>query len=333
MPSKTFKALVVEEIEKGKFTRAIQERFIEDLPDGEVLIKVRYSSLNYKDALSATGNKGVTREYPHTPGIDSAGVVEESDAPKFAPGDKVIVHGYDLGMNTSGGFAQYIRVPTDWVVRLRENLSLKESMMYGTAGFTAAMSVKKLLDHGTVTNDGEILVTGATGGVGSFAVALLALEGFSVVAATGKTEQANYLKSLGASKVISRDEVNDDSGKPLLTRRWAGVVDTVGGVPLSTAIRSTDYEGTVTTCGNAAGAHLDLTVYPFILRGVSLLGVDSANYPMKIRQPLWEKIATDWKLEMLDEMTRECSLADISGEIDRILDGKQVGRVVVDLWD
>lgn len=333
MTSKTFKALVVEETGDSEFTRLVKERSIDSLPEGDVLIRVLYSSLNYKDALSAMGNKGVTRAYPHTPGIDSAGIVEKSDAPEFAPGDEVIVHGYDLGMNTSGGFGQYIRIPADWVVRLPENLSLKESMMYGTAGFTAAMSVKKLLDNGTAPGVGDILVTGATGGVGSFAVGLLALEGFTVVAASGKLNQSDYLKSLGATEVIFRDEVNDGSGKPLLTRRWAGVVDTVGGNPLSTAIRSTDYEGTVATCGNAAGSALDLTVYPFILRGVSLLGVDSANYPMEIRQPLWEKIAGDWKLEMLDDMTRECSLEDLSEEIDRILDGQQVGRVVVNLLE
>jgi len=333
MTSQTFKALVVEETADGEFTRSIQECSIDSLPEGDVLIRVLYSSLNYKDALSATGNKGVTRAYPHTPGIDSAGIVENSKAPEFSPGDKVIVHGYDLGMNTSGGFGQYIRVPADWIVRLPENLSLKESMMYGTAGFTAAMSVKKLLENGTSPDDGEILVTGATGGVGSFAVALLALEGFVVIASTGKLDQAEYLHSLGTSEVITRNAVNDISGKPLLTRQWAGVVDTVGGNPLSTAIRSMDYEGTVTTCGNAAGADLTLTVYPYILRGVSLLGIDSANYPMAIRQPLWEKIATDWKLEMLNKITRECSLEELSDEIDRILDGKQVGRVVVNLLE
>mgnify|MGYP005841097143 CR=1 FL=1 len=333
MSAQTFKAFIVEETEDGEFIRTVQERTVDDLPDGDVLIKVHYSSLNYKDALSATGNKGVTRNYPHTPGIDSAGIVEKSDVAEFSPGDEVIVHGYDLGMNASGGFGQYIRVPAEWVVRLPENLSLKESMMYGTAGFTAAMSVKKLHENGTSPEDGEILVTGATGGVGSFAVALLALEGFTVIASTGKLDQAEYLHSLGTSEVITREAVNDESGKPLLTRRWAGVVDTVGGIPLSTAIRSTDYEGTVATCGNAAGADLPVTVYPFILRGVSLHGVDSANYPMEIRQPLWEKIATDWKLEMLDEMTRECSLGKLPEEIDRILDGKQVGRVVVNLWN
>ncbi len=330
MASDQFRALVVRESPDGKFVRRVEEKSINDLPENDVLIEVHYSSLNYKDALSATGNKGVTRHYPHTPGIDSAGIVRESNTPEIHPGDKVIVHGYDLGMNTDGGFGQYIRVPKDWVVPLPSNLTLRESMMFGTAGFTAAMCLYKLQAH-SIDYTGKVLVTGATGGVGSFAVAFLAKEGYHVVAATGKTEQHEFLTSLGAAEVIDRESVSDSTGKPLLWRKYAGVVDTVGGDILSTAIRSTDYEGVVTSCGNAASHQLSLTVYPFILRGVSLLGIDSAHYPMPIRRQLWKKMANAWKPTQLEEMVSERSLDELSAEIDRILAGQQIGRVVVNL--
>lgn len=330
MDSEHFKALVVRETEDQNFTRKIEEKSFDALPENDVLIQVYYSSLNYKDALSASGNKGVTRHYPHTPGIDSAGIVRESADPEIQPGDEVIVHGYDLGMNTDGGFAQYIRVSSDWVVPVPSNLTLRESMMFGTAGFTAAMCLRKLEAH-AIDYTGKVLVTGATGGVGSFAVALLAKEGYHVVAATGKAEQHEFLKSLGATEIIDRDSVIDSTGKPLLRRKWAGVVDTVGGDILSTAIRSTDSEGAVTSCGNAASHQLQLTVYPFILRGVSLLGVDSANYPMSIRRQIWEKLANKWKLEQLDQMVAERSLDELNDEIDRILKGQQVGRILINL--
>jgi len=330
MDSELFKALVIRETEDQKFTRQIEDKSLNTLPENEILIQVHYSSLNYKDALSASGNKGVTRHYPHTPGIDSAGIVRESADPEIQPGDQVIVHGYDLGMNTDGGFEQYIRVPADWVVPLPSNLTLRESMMFGTAGFTAAMCLHKLEAH-AIDYTGKVLVTGATGGVGSFAVALLAKAGYHVVAATGKSEQHEFLTSLGATEIISREAVSDTTGKPLLRRKWAGVVDTVGGDILSTAIRSTDSEGAVTSCGNAASHQLQLTVYPFILRGVSLLGIDSANYPMAIRQQIWEKLANEWKPEQLDQMVTERSLEELNDEIDRILRGQQVGRILVNL--
>lgn len=330
MDLEQFKALVIRETEDNKFTRQIEEKSFNTLPENEVLVQVHYSSLNYKDALSASGNKGVTRQYPHTPGIDSAGIVSESADPEIQPGDQVIVHGYDLGMNTDGGFEQYIRVPADWIVPLPSNLTLRESMMFGTAGFTAAMCLHKLEAH-AIDYTGKVLVTGATGGVGSFAVALLAKAGYHVVAATGKSEQHEFLTSLGATEIISREAVTDTTGTPLLRRKWAGVVDTVGGDILSTAIRSTDSEGAVTSCGNAASHQLQLTVYPFILRGVSLLGIDSAHYPMAIRKQIWNKLANEWKPESLDQMATERSLEDLNDEIDRILRGQQVGRILVNL--
>jgi putative YhdH/YhfP family quinone oxidoreductase len=326
----SFQALVVSE-QEGEFLRSVGERQVDDLPQGEVLIRVRYSSLNYKDALSATGNRGVTRVFPHTPGIDAAGEVVESSVSEFAVGDEVVVTGYDLGMNTAGGFGQYIRVPAHWVVQLPEGLTLKESMGYGTAGFTAALSVYEMMEAGVVPDQGEVVVTGATGGVGSLAVAMLAKEGFSVVAATGKASEADFLKGIGASEVMGRGEVDDDSGRPILSGRWAGGVDTVGGNMLATLLKTTNYGGAVTCCGLVASPELDTTVFPFILRGIKLIGIDSVLCPMDLRLNIWEKIATDWKVDVLDDVVQDCGLADLDAQIDRILAGQMRGRVVVDL--
>lgn len=331
MHSKTFKAMVVQETADGTYTRMIAEKSLDDLPAGEVLVRVHYSSLNYKDGLSATGHRGVTKRYPHTPGVDAAGVVEESLSGAFKPGDEVIVTSYDLGMNTPGGFGQYIRVPSDWVVPLPVNLSLRESMAYGTAGLTAGFCILKLLEHDVTPELGEILVTGATGGVGSFAVAMLARIGYQVVGVTGKMAEKQFLIDLGAEEVISRNEATDTTGKPLLKGRWAGVVDSVGGEILSTAIRSTKLHGAVTCCGNVASPDLPINVYPFILRGISLVGIDSQSCPMPFRRQTWEKIATEWKLDNLERQTSVCSLEELDAEIDRILAGKQKGRVIVDL--
>jgi putative YhdH/YhfP family quinone oxidoreductase len=331
MDSKTFKAMVVRERADGTYARQIAEKSLADLPEGDVLVEVHYSSLNYKDGLSATGHRGVSNNYPHTPGVDAAGVVEESLSDEFKPGDRVIVTSYDLGMNTPGGFGQYIRVPAGWLVPLPGNLSLKESMAYGSAGLTAGFCILKLQENGISPDQGEILVTGATGGVGSFAVAMLAKIGYDVVAVTGKMDEKQFLIDLGAKEIISRDEATDTSGKPLLKGRWAGVVDSVGGEILSTAIRSTKLHGAVTCCGNVASPDLHINVYPFILRGISLVGIDSQSCPMPYRRRTWEKIAGEWKLDHLDRQTSECSLEQLDGEIDQILRGKQKGRVIVNL--
>ncbi len=325
--------MVVSRDEDGGFTREITTRKLDSLPDGEVLLNVKYSSLNYKDALSAIGNRGVTRNYPHTPGVDAAGVVERSESAEFEPGDKVIVHGYDLGMDTSGGFGQYIRVPADWVVNLPAGLDLKESMMYGTAGFTAAQSILRIVEGGVSPEDGKILVTGATGGVGSMAVTILRRAGYSVTASTGKTEQKQFLEDLGAEEVIGREDLTDPSGKLLLRGQWAGVVDTVGGEMLSTAIKSTMQRGVVTTCGNVASHELNTNVYPFILRGITLVGIDSASCPMERRRLVWEKMSGEWKIDILERICRMVSLEDLDPEVDVILKGGQVGRVTVDLWN
>jgi len=333
MSVEMFRAMVVSETGDKEFKREITERSVDELPEGDVLVKVEFSSLNYKDALSASGNRGVTRKYPHTPGVDAAGTVEESSSLNINIGEKVIVHGYDLGMNTSGGFGQYIRVPSDWVVKLPERLTTMEAMMFGTAGFTAAQSILRLIENKINPGNGKILVTGATGGVGSMAVAILAKAGFEVAASTGKSEQAEFLKSIGATEVISREESTDQTGKLLLKGNWAGVVDTVGGDILATAIKSTNQRGVVTTCGNVASHDLNINVYPFILRGVTLVGIDSASCPMNRRIEIWNNMATTWKLGYLEQLTRTVSLEGLDSEIDKILKGGQVGRVVVDLWE
>lgn len=331
--AKPFKALVVEETSDGNYKQSIKQRSVGDLPNHDVLIEVHYSALNYKDALSASGNKGVTQQFPHTPGVDAAGVIAESEDPRFTAGDKVIVTSFDLGQNTPGGFGQYIRVPGDWIVPLPGGLSLRESMMLGTAGFTAAYGVYHIKENGTQPEDGSILVTGATGGVGSLAVTILSLNNYSVIAATGKMEQKDFLISLGATKVIERDQISDDSGKPLLKSRWAGGLDTVGGSMLDVAIRQTNHNGTVACCGNILGGELNTSIYPFILRGVSLMGIDSGICLMPMRKTIWNLLAADWKPANLEEICNECSLNELSKEIDKILAGGQIGKVLVNLQE
>ena len=329
LPDK-FKAMVVSETIEKKFVREITQKALSELPGGELIVEVKYSSLNYKDALSASGNKGVTRKYPHTPGIDAAGVVVDSTTKAFGAGEEVIVMGADLGMNTSGGFGQYISVPSAWAVKLPPGLSLRDSMGYGTAGLTAALCILRLMAGGLNKDAGEVLVTGATGGVGSIAVAILSKLGFNVVAATGKVEEKDFLTQLGAKAIISRDEANDTSGRPLQKGRWAGVVDTVGGNILATALKTAKVGGLVAACGNAMSADLNVNVFPFILRGVSLLGVDSVEIPMRARQMAWNKLAGDWSID-LTRIVTEVSLDGLSAEIDKILKGGVRGRVVVDL--
>lgn len=324
-----FRAIVVNETESKQFVRNVVEREVSSLPEGDVLIQVHYSSLNYKDALSATGNKGVTRTYPHTPGIDAAGEVVSSEDNAFKIGDQVIVTGYDLGMNTSGGFGEYIRVPSSWIVPLPEGMSLKESMMYGTAGFTAALSVYKLIGAGIKPSMGDVLVTGATGGVGSVAVTILSKLGFNVVGATGKIEEEDMLLRLGAKKVIHRAELSDESGRPMLKGIYAGVIDTVGGNMLEIALKSVKYGGCVTTCGNVAGQELHTTVYPFILRGISLLGIDSVQCPVDVRRDVWMLLASEWENKELLSYIEECKLEELDEKFALILQGKLKGRTVV----
>lgn len=329
--NKKFKAMLISEVEEKKFKREIVEREIEDLPQGDILIRVEYSSLNYKDALSSIGNRGVTRNYPHTPGIDAAGLVVESSSEDFRVDDPVLVTGYDLGMDTWGGFGEYIRVPKEWVVKLPKNLSLRESMIYGTAGFTAGLSVYKLIKAGIEPEDGDILVTGASGGVGTSAISILSKLGYSVIAASGKEEEKDMLLNLGAREVIGRKELSEASSRPMVKGRWAGVIDTVGGDILSNAIKATNYGGSVTCCGNVSSGDLETSIYPFILRGISLLGVDSVQCPRETRLKIWEHLASDWKAEDLSQHVDEVSLEELGEKIDKILQGKHVGRTIIKL--
>ena len=326
-----FKALVSEKVEGQHNTVSIQQKNVDDLPAGDVLIRVQYSSLNYKDALSAKGLPGVTREYPHTPGIDAAGVVEASSVEGVSVGEEVVVTGYDLGMNTAGGFGQYIRVPANWVVKKPEGLSLKETMQLGTAGLTAAICVDSLLQVGIAPQQGPILVTGASGGVGSISVAIMSRLGFEVVAGTGKPEQEDFLKSIGASSLISREDLEVGNNRPMLKERWAGVIDTVGGDILFNAVKSTKYGGSVTCCGLVASPNFQANVLPFILRGVNLLGVDSVELPLDVKEYMWKSLATEWKLNNLENLTKEVSFTDLPGKIDEIFAGKAVGRYLVSL--
>jgi acrylyl-CoA reductase (NADPH) len=341
MTAGSFKALVVSQGPDGSFHREVCRRNIADLAPGELLVRVAYSSLNYKDALAAAGRRGVARGYPLTPGIDAAGTVEHSNVQKGAPreggaasfvaGDRVLVTGHELGTGLPGGLGQFISVPASWALHLPPGLSLRESMIIGTAGFTAALSVRALREHGVQPESGEVLVTGATGGVGSFSVAILARLGYTLVACTGKTDKGGFLQSLGAREVLRREQLADTSGKALLKERWAGVVDTVGGDILSAAIRSTAYGGCVAACGNAAGSELPLTVFPFILRGVRLLGIESARCPEETRRDAWSRLGAQWKPARLETMATECRLEDVSSRMDDILQGRLTGRVVVNL--
>lgn len=326
-----FRALRITETPTGTFERIIREMDIEDLPGGDLLIKVHYSALNYKDALSATGNKGITKNYPHTPGVDAAGIIELSRSEKFAVNDEVIITGHDLGMNTCGGFAEYIRVPASWAMIKPSEFSFAEMMAIGTAGFTAAMALYKMQLMGQSPLMGPIVVTGSTGGVGSMATAMLAKAGYEVIAVTGKSNAKEYLEHLGATKIESREFVNDRSGKSLLRSRWAGAIDTVGGNTLSTLLRGCMTDGSVISTGLVDSPNLEATVFPFILNGVNLLGVGSAETPSVTRHIIWNKIITEWNIkDKLTAIAKEVSLEELNSTyIDAILESKVMGRIVV----
>ena len=323
----TFKAFQVSQSDDG-YVRELVDREENDLPEGDVLIDVKYSSLNYKDGLSASGNPGVTRNFPHTPGIDAAGIVAASSQSEFSVGDEVLVIGFDLGMNTSGGFGARIRVPAGWVVPLPAGLSLHSSMLLGTAGFTAAECIDKLETAGMSPGDGPVLVTGATGGVGSVAVKILAHLGYQVAAVTGKADRHDFLKGLGAETVLSREEFNEGGHRPLMAERWAGVVDTVGGEMLFNAVKGLKYGCSAAACGLVGGADIPATVLPFILRNVNLLGIDSVQLPLAEKQRIWLRLANEWLVDLSD-LEEVLSLKDLSEAIDRILAGQMVGRGVL----
>lgn len=326
--STIFKALRIIEVE-GVYTKQFVQRSIDDLPPNNTLVKVSYSALNFKDALSANGNKGVTKKYPHTPGIDAVGTIVETSAENWKIGDKVIVTGFDLGMNTDGGFAEYIRVPSEWLVKLPVSMSEVDAMIFGTAGLTAAMCIDKLISNGLKPSDGEVVVTGSTGAVGSMAVLLLSHLGFDVVAVSGKTEAHDFLIELGAKRVISREEAIDISGRPLLKGIYAGVVDAVGGEMLATLLKSLKYNGAASICGLVGSPDLPTSVFPFILRGITLFGIDSAEASIEWQTKLWHLLAKEWKPTKLENSYRVVDLDNIIPEIDTIYQGKQMGKVVV----
>lgn len=326
-----FRCFLVETASKGKVRGAVATRPIAELPAGDVTIRVHYSSLNYKDALAAQGHRGLVPSLPHVPGIDASGIIVGDDRGHFQPGQQVLVTGHELGTGRWGGWAEYVRVPADWVLPLPTGLDLREAMILGTAGFTAAQCVTALAQHGVLPESGPVAVSGASGGVGSLAVAILGKLGYEVTASTGKSQARPLLEQLGASAIVGREELADSSDRPLLTARWAGAVDTVGGQTLATLLRSTKHRGCVAACGLVGGAELALTVHPFILRGVTLAGIDSAMCPAEPRRAIWSKLAGPWKPAPLQRLASTCSLEELSGQIQRILRGEVQGRVVVDL--
>ena len=327
----TYKAFEVREETEKKFVGAIVEKSALELAEGSVSIEVHYSSVNYKDALSASGSKAVTREYPHVPGIDAAGKVLASTDSNFAVGDEVVVTGYDLGMNTAGGFGQQVTVPGGWVTKLPVGLSLRDSMVLGTAGLTAGLCVNKLLLSGITPEAGKVLVTGATGGVGIITCALLVKLGFEVVASTGKLAETAKLMALGVSEVISREAFSEENPRPMLKESYAAAVDVAGGTTLVNVIKSLSYGGSVAACGLVDSPALSATVLPFILRGVNLLGVDSVELPLAQKQQVWNLFANEWALTEIDSLAETIVLAELSAVLAKVLAGRAVGRYVLDL--
>lgn len=326
---KTFKALVVDKKE-DQFSIEIKDLTLDDLPQDEVTIKVMYSSVNYKDGLASIPEGNIVRSYPFIPGIDCSGVVIKSRDDRFKEGDEVIVTSYGLGVSHFGGFSEYVSVPADWVVKLPKGLTYKEAMIYGTAGFTAALSIMKLEHHGLTPTQGSVVVSGASGGVGSVAVAMLAKKGYHVVASTGKTNEHDYLMQIGASEVITREDLSPEKFSSLGKGRFAGAVDPVGGNTLAYILSTLKYGGAVASSGLTGGTKLNTTVFPFILRGASLLGVDSVECPMSIRQPLWEKMANELKPDALNVFIgHEITLEGLPEVLAQILKGQTKGRIIV----
>lgn len=323
------KAFVVEKTQEKEYISGVKEVDIPTLGENEVLIESLYSSLNFKDALSSVGNPGVTRVFPHITGIDVSGIVVESNSKEFKKGDEVLVTGYDFGMNTNGGHSQFVKAAASWVIQKPKNITHKEIMTYGTAGLTAALSINELLNNGITPTSGEVLVTGATGGVGSISVAILAKLGFDVVAVSGKVEQIEFLKNLGAKEVILRETFETQNPKPMGSERFAAVIDTVGGNILAQALKAIKYDGVATCCGLTASFELNTNVFPFILRGVRLIGIDSVECKREKKKAAWEKIAHEFKIDVLSDLTTEITLDEIAHAYQNLLSGKAVGRYLV----
>ncbi|YCM44638.1 MDR family oxidoreductase [Verrucomicrobiaceae bacterium 227] len=327
----SFKAILVEKTAPSEVTASVQELHDDQLPAGNVTVAVEYTTVNYKDGLCLKANGGLVRDYPHVPGIDFAGTVESSDDPRYVPGDRVVLTGWGVGERHWGGFSQKARVDADWLVPLPDGLTTKQAMAIGTAGFAAMLAVMSLEAHGLEPGQGEVLVTGAAGGVGSIATAILSKLGYAVAAVTGRPETADYLTSLGATRIISRSELDTVSEKPLEKTTWAGCVDAVGGEMLARVIGQLKYGASVAAVGLAGGAILPTNVLPFLLRGVNLLGIDSVMQPYQSRLAAWERLGTDLPLEKLDEMIQTAGLEDLPVLGAEILRGQVRGRVVVDV--
>ena len=327
----TFKALVVEKNEEGKTSASVQELNEDRLPDGDVTVAVEYSTVNYKDGLCVGPGGGLVRKYPHVPGIDFAGTVETSSDDRYKPGDKVVLTGWRVGEAWWGGYSEKARVKADWLVPLPDGLSTRDAMAVGTAGFTAMLAVMALEDHGMKPGNGPVLVTGAAGGVGSVATAILANLGYEVAGVTGRPESADYLKSLGATQIVAREEINETTKRPLETETWAGCVDAVGGAMLARVLGQMKYGASVAAVGLAGGAGLPATVIPFLLRGVNLLGIDSVMRPYEDRIRAWNRIASDLPMDKLQAMIKPATLADLPDLGAAILKGQVQGRVVVDV--
>ena len=321
------KAFIVEKIEDKKFISGVKEVEIPTIEENEVLIKTTYSSLNYKDALSSVGNPGVTKNFPHITGIDVAGIIEKSNSAEFEVGEKVLVTGYDMGMNTNGGHAQYVKVPASWVVKMPQNISDKEIMTYGTAGLTAALSVNEILKNDI--KSGNVLVTGATGGVGSIAVSILSKLGFIVTAISGKEEKIDFLKSIGANEVILRKDFDVENKRPMGSEKYDAVIDTVGGNILAEALKQIKYDGVATCCGLTSSYELNTNVFPFILRGVRLVGIDSVECKKAKKAAAWKKISNEFKIDNLEALTTEITFDEMTEAYESLLAGKAVGRYLV----
>lgn len=327
----SFDALVVHNVD-DQFSVDIQKLTLTDLPEGEVLIRVHYSGINYKDSLATIPNGNIVKTYPFVPGIDLAGVVVSSSDSRFQEGDEVIATSYEIGVSHFGGYSEYARIPAQWIVPLPKGLTLKEAMIIGTAGFTAALSVQRLEENKIAPEKGKVLVTGATGGVGSFAVAILATRGFNIEASTGKESEYEYLQKLGATTIIPREDVFDGKLRALGKTKWAAAIDPVGGEPLASLLSQIEYGGSVAVSGLTAGTKLPTTVFPFILRGINLLGIDSVYCPMETRVHIWNRLATDFKPANLEAlMQQEVTLQQLPDILPTLLKGEARGRTIVTL--
>ena len=324
-----FHALILTE-QDGKVAAGFETRWIEELPPGEVLVRVRWSTLNYKDGMILNGLGRLVRSYPHIPGVDFSGTVEASSSPDWKQGDEVILTGWRVGEARWGGYAEYARVPAEWLVRVPDGMTAKRAMTIGTAGFTSMLAVMALERHGLIPGGGDVLITGAGGGVGSVAVLILAQRGYHVVASSGRAETHAFLKSLGAAEIIDRAALATP-GKPLQSERWAGVVDAVGGTTLASALAQMKYRGAVAACGLAGGSELNTTVIPFLLRGVNLLGIDSVLSPLPERQEAWRRLAAEVPADLLDSLTETIPFAALPEYGGKILKGQTQGRVEVEI--